>query len=53
MRDFYKDDELKYHGRDSYRGKFLIDFRKEPSTKSGADTAGSASFRSVLPDLKS
>ena len=53
VRDFYKDDELKYHGRDSYRGKFLIDFRKEPSIKGGAETAGSTSFRSVLPDLKS
>ena len=27
VRDFYRDDELKYHGRASYRGKFLLDFR--------------------------
>ena len=28
VRDFYRDDELKYHGRASYRGKFLLDFRE-------------------------
>ena len=42
VRDFYKDDELKYHGRASYRGKFLLDFRAAPESKGAA---GSASFR--------
>ena len=28
VRDLYRDDELKYHGRASYRGKFLLDFRE-------------------------
>ena len=45
VKDFYRDDELKYHGKASYRGKFLLDFREAMEKSAGSAKIGSASFK--------